>query len=181
MLAKEQENEVREKCLEYFNNANIVLTKNENNNIEITDFGLNRLEELGLQLITYVNTNRVCAKELILLPWQICPEHRHPEINGNPGKEETFRCRWGKVYLYVPGKETAQPKGKIPKDKEKYFTVWHEIILNPGEQYTLIEDTLHWFQASSRGAIISEFSTRSVDEKDIFTDPEIRRIPEVKK
>ena len=72
MLAKEQENEVREKCLEYFNNANIVLTKNENNNIEIADFGLNRLEELGLQLITYVNTNRVCAKELILLPWQIC-------------------------------------------------------------------------------------------------------------
>ena len=179
MLAKEQENEVREKCLKYFNNANIVLTKNENNNIEITDFGLNRLEELGLQLITYVNTNRVCAKELILLPWQICPEHRHPEINGNPGKEETFRCRWGQVNLYVPGKPAKKPKGKVPEDKKEYFTVWNKIILNPGDQYTIKEKTLHWFQGSPEGVVVSEFSTTSIDEANLWTDQKIKRISEL--
>ena len=36
-------------------------------------------------------------------------------------------------------------------------------------------DTLHWFQAVDEGAIVSEFSTRSRDEFDIFTDPRIRR------
>ena len=36
-------------------------------------------------------------------------------------------------------------------------------------------DILHWFQAGDEGAIVSEFSTRSRDEFDIFTDPRIRR------
>ena len=36
-------------------------------------------------------------------------------------------------------------------------------------------DILHWFQAGDEGAIVSEFSTRSRDEFDIFTDLRIRR------
>jgi D-lyxose ketol-isomerase len=53
--------------------------------------------------------------------------------------------------------------------------VWHEIVLNPGDQYTLWPNTLHWFQAGDQGAVVSEFSTRSRDESDIFSDPEIQR------
>lgn len=51
----------------------------------------------------------------------------------------------------------------------------HEIVLHPGEQYTIPPDTLHWFQAGDEGAGVSEFSTRSRDKFDIFTDPQIRR------
>jgi D-lyxose ketol-isomerase len=40
-------------------------------------------------------------------------------------------------------------------------------------------NTLHWFQGGPQGAIVSEFSTRSRDEFDIFTDPDIRRAPVV--
>ena len=54
-------------------------------------------------------------------------------------------------------------------------TVYHEVILNPGEQYTIMPETLHWFQAGPDGAIVSEFSTRSTDETDVFTDPKIER------
>ena len=35
--------------------------------------------------------------------------------------------------------------------------------------------TLHWFQAGKDGAVISEFSTRSTDETDVFTDKSIVR------
>lgn len=87
------------------------------------------------------------------------------------GKEETFRCRWGTVYLYIPEKPCKSPKASIPEVFSKYFTVFHKIILNPGDQYTLKPETLHWFQAGNEGAIISEFSTTSRDEYDIFTDP----------
>ncbi|MCX7845985.1 MAG: D-lyxose/D-mannose family sugar isomerase [Dictyoglomaceae bacterium] len=167
----------RKKALEYFEKAHIVLTEEEKNRIEVADFGLGRLEEIGLELLVYVNTEKVCAKELVLFPRQICPEHRHPPVENEEGKEETFRCRWGKVYLYVEGEPTENPKAIIPEDKRKYFTVWHEIELNPGEQYTLSPNTLHWFQAGDEGAIISEFSTKNTDEYDIFTDPEIKRIP----
>jgi len=52
--------------------------------------------------------------------------------------------------------------------------------LGPGsKQYTLTPDTLHWFQGGPEGAVVSEFSTRSTDEADVFTDPDIRRAPEV--
>ena len=40
-------------------------------------------------------------------------------------------------------------------------------------------DTKHWFQAGDEGAVVSEFSTRSRDECDIFTDQEIQRITQV--
>ena len=57
--------------------------------------------------------------------------------------------------------------------------MFHEIALRPGEQYTIPPNTLHWFQAGPEGAVVSEFSSRSTDENDIFTDPNIRRAPVV--
>jgi len=177
MITNIEAKEAQERVLNYFEKTYIILTSGEKKNIEITDFSLGRLNEFGLQLIVYINTERVCAKEMVLFPYQICPEHKHPFINGKKGKEETFRCRWGKVYLYVPGKKTGKPLAKIPEDKKQYFTVWKEIVLNPGEQYTIYPDTLHWFQGGEEGAIVSEFSTKSTDEKDVFTDPYIERIP----
>lgn len=176
MLTQQEVKETQKRALEYFKAAGIVITKKETNEIEVTDLGLGRLDEIGVEILVYVNTERCCAKELVLFPYQTCPEHCHPMVNEDLGKEETFRCRWGKVFLYVPGEATKEPHCRAPRGREQYFTVWHEIELNPGDQYTLMPDTLHWFQAGSDGAVVSEFSTRSRDEFDIFTDPEIERI-----
>ena len=147
--------EARERAAAMLAEAGIVLTPAERDGIEVADFGLQRLEETGLQVVVYVNTERVCAKELVLFPRQTCPEHRHPPVDGQPGKEETFRCRAGAVHLHVEGEP--------------------ETVLHPGEQATILPDTLHWFQAGDDGAVISEFSTQSRDESDVFTDPRIVR------
>ena len=45
----------------------------------------------------------------------------------------------------------------------------------PGEQHTIPPDTLHWFQAGPDGAVVSEFSSTSRDELDVFTDADVRR------
>lgn len=157
--------------------ARIVLTVLEKNSIEIADFGLNDLETSGLQLITYVNNDRYCAKELVLFPYQTCPEHRHPpRADGNPGKLETFRCRKGTIYLYVEGEAPEHPLASPPAADKKYYTVFHEVVLHEGEQYTIPENTKHWFQAGEEGAIVSEFSSNSDDASDIFTDPRIVRL-----
>ena len=179
MISQAQFLQAQKQAVDYLSKAGIVLTPEEIKNIEVADFGLNRLNEIGLELVVYVNTDRVCAKELVLFPGQICPEHRHPEVYDEPGKEETFRCRWGQIYLYVPGEPTMAPQARVPKDKKDTFTVWKEIILKPGEQYTLAPNTLHWFQGGPEGAVVSEFSTTSRDEADLFTDPEIQRITRV--
>lgn len=159
----------------FFEKAGIVMTEEEKKNIEVADFGLNRVRNVGLQLVTYINTQRVCAKEMVLFPHQSCPEHRHVDSYGCEGKEETFRCRWGKVYLYVDGEgEKDEIKATLPDSK---VTVFHEIVLEPGQQYTLYPGTNHWFQGGDEGAVVSEFSTRSTDETDVFTDPDIVRAP----
>lgn len=175
MLTTQQLRYAQTRAHDYLNRAGIVLTPEEGDHIEVADFGLGELETIGLELVVYVNTERVCAKELVLFPRQICPEHRHPPIGDDPGKEETFRCRWGTVYLYVEGEATTNPAARLPVGHEHTYTVRHEIVLQPGQQYTIPPNTLHWFQAADEGAIVSEFSTRSRDEFDIFTDPQIRR------
>ncbi|PKG21916.1 hypothetical protein CWS01_20050 [Niallia nealsonii] len=64
---------------------------------------------------------------MILFPNQICPEYKHPtRTNGDQGKQETFRCRAGKVYLYV---KTKQPKVYLPEKDLQYYMTWQEIVL----------------------------------------------------
>ncbi|HEX4747536.1 MAG TPA: hypothetical protein VFU99_11725 [Gaiellaceae bacterium] len=175
MLTQQELSAARERSAEALARAGIVLTEDERATLEVADFGLSRLDEIGLQLVVYVNTERVCAKELVLFPRQTCPEHRHPPAHGSPGKEETFRCRSGVVYLYVEGQPTPQPACRPPASCADAFTVWHEIALRPGEQHTIPPNVLHWFQAGDEGAVVSEFSTTSTDELDVFTDPRIAR------
>jgi len=179
MITEQRYKATVKKTIQMMKQAGIVLTPEERTRLEVADFGLGELEKTGLEILTYVNTQRVCAKEIIMFPRQTCPEHRHPTVEGRSGKEETFRCRWGTVNLYVPGAPTARPKARPPAESEAYYTVRHEVCLKPGDQYTMMPDTLHWFQAGPKGAIVSEFSTRSTDEADFFTDTRIKRAPEI--
>jgi D-lyxose ketol-isomerase len=177
-MKKQDVRKYQKRALGFFRKAHLPITPAEARSIEIADFGLGDLEHIGLELAVYENNDRYCAKELVLFPGQICPEHRHPPRDArDPGKRETFRCRWGKVFLYVDGPPSPRPKGRVPAGSKQYFTVWHEIILKPGDQFTLPSDTLHWFQAGPQGAVVSEFSSPSDDGSDIFTDPNIKRIP----
>jgi D-lyxose ketol-isomerase len=179
MIKRSEVKQAQVRAAEMLKKAGIVLTPQEVANIEVAELGLGELERTGLELVVYVNTDRYCAKELVMFSRQTCPEHRHPPVAGEPGKMETFRCRWGKVWLYTPGTPTATPKARVPAGSEKYYTAFHEIELNPGDQYTIPPNTLHWFQAGDAGAIVSEFSSTSRDESDVFTDPRLKRIPEI--
>jgi D-lyxose ketol-isomerase len=158
MITESEQREAQAYAAGRLTAAGIALTPEERGRIEVADFGLGRLCEVGLQLLVYVNTDRYCAKELVLYPGQLCPEHRHPPFGGGPGKEETFRVRAGVVTLWVGD---------------------DELVLRPGEQHTIPPDTLHRFQAGPEGAVVTEFSSASRDDLDVFTDPAIRRAPEV--
>ena len=170
-------NEARSRAAAILEREGVALTEAERATIEIADFGLGDLERTGLEIVVYVNTDRYCAKELILFPRQTCPQHQHPPVGGDPGKEETFRCRRGRVWLYVEGDPTLDIQARVPAGSEEHYTVFHEITLQPGDQHTIAPNTLHWFQAADDGAIVSEFSSTSRDEFDIFTDPRIVRTP----
>jgi D-lyxose ketol-isomerase len=154
VITRDEQRDAQAYAAERLAACGIVLTEAERGRIEVADFGLSRLREAGLMLLVYVNTDRYCAKELVLYPGQTCPEHRHPPFDGGPGKEETFRCRSGVVHLRVAGAE---------------------LVLRPGEQVTIPPDTLHSFTAGPAGAVVTEFSSASRDELDVFTDPNVQR------
>jgi D-lyxose ketol-isomerase len=176
------DSEVREKmrlrAVEYFNRAHIYLTDVEKRNLEIADMGLGRIEEIGIQIHVYIDTKRCSAKEMVLFPNQICPEQRHPPFEDYPGKEESFRVRYGTLYLYVEGDPVAPEKIKahIPQDKKDTFTVFHEIILHRGDQYTLGPNITHWICGGPEGCVVSEFATYNRDDLDVFTDPAVKRL-----
>ena len=115
-MERKQLSKTKKEVIKIYKNSKMVFIEKEFETMELTDFGLGNLYNIGLGIIIYVNTERVCAKELALAPYQICPQrHLHPDIKGYAGKEETFRCRWGEVYLYISGPETKNIKAKISK------------------------------------------------------------------
>jgi len=175
MITRAQYEAHKRRAAELLERAGIVVRPDELARIEVADVGLSEIEQSGLQILTLVQTQNIGVKVLVLLPNQIFPEHKHPPLGDYPGKEETFRCEWGELYLYMPGEPTPTPKARPPAHRKHTYTVWHETILHPGDQLTSPPNTFHWFQAGPEGAVVWSFSSRPTDVEDVFTDPDVRR------
>ena len=158
--------------------AGIKITEKEANSVGIVDFGLSNLEKEGMQALTLIQTERISVKVLVLFPNQTEPEHWHPPVGDDPGKEETVRVISGIVYFYIPGEGTLK-EGFIPEGKEDYYTMRKEIVMKPSDQITLAPGETHWFQARDKGAVMYSFSTIARDALDQFTDPDIVRITKI--
>jgi D-lyxose ketol-isomerase len=179
MITREQNEEARRRAAELFDRAGILARPDEIAGIEVVDLGLSELEETGLQIMTLVSTGEIGVKVLALFPGQTFAQHKHPPLGDYPGKEETFRCQWGELYLYMPGEPTSNPRGCPPAHRRETYTVWHETVMHPGDQVTSPPNTFHWFQAGPEGAVVWSFSSRPTDVQDVFTDPEVQRVTEV--
>src|SRR5579864_1738783 len=115
MLTRAEAETARRHAAGMLRDAGIVLSPQEEAAIEVADFDLGDLEHQGLEVVVYENNDRYCAKELVLFARQTCPQHRHPPVDGRPGKQETFRVRRGTVYLYVSGDPTPNPHCRAPE------------------------------------------------------------------
>lgn len=119
MAAREQIDKANAKARELLKAAGIVITEEEAKRIEYCDYHLGEFDTIGTEILTYVNTDRVCAKEMMLTPYQICPEHLHPQLGDYQGKEETFRSPLGRglplcsrgAYGAAAGKSSGASEG----------------------------------------------------------------------
>ena len=109
---------------------------------------------------------------------QTLPEHWHPPVGDDPGKEETVRVVSGTLRFYILGDDNMC-EGAIPAGKENVYTARHELIFKPGDQITMEPGTKHWFQAGEDGVVMYSFSSVARDVLDGFTDPEIKRTTEI--
>src|SRR5438270_13019806 len=81
VITAQEREEARAYAVGQLEACGIALTVDERASIEVADFGLSRLRTFGLQLLVYVNTDRYCAKELVLYPGETGPEPRQPPVH----------------------------------------------------------------------------------------------------
>ncbi len=178
MITRDQQTEARAKAAEMIRNAGIAITDAEAHRIEVVDFGLSNLAKEGVQVLTLVQTERISVKVLVLFPNQTEPEHWHPPVGDDPGKEESVRIIAGTVYFYVPGEDTFK-EGFIVEGKDDRYTMRKEVVMLPSDQITLAPGEKHWFQTRETGAVMYSFSTIARDALDQFTDSDIDRITKI--
>ncbi|MEZ5275642.1 MAG: hypothetical protein R3F07_04605 [Opitutaceae bacterium] len=162
--------EVFDRALDLLRHVEFPLTAADRAELKVNDFGLGDLRHEGFVFADLLRTDRVRVVILILLPRQTLPEHRHPPYPGESGKEETLRCLWGETRLYLPG-EPNNPEILVPRGKDAFYTSRHEVILRPGEQYSVLPDVPHWFQGGPEGTVFLTFQNRVNEDHNIFTDP----------
>ena len=178
MIRKSEAIKARERAAEFVKRAGVHITQEEAGRLDPVDFGLSHLEVEGAQILTMLQTDRISVKLLVLFPNQTEPEHWHPPVGNDPGKEETIRVVWGTVHFYVDGPDNMKT-GFILKGKEDVYTLRHELVLKPGDQMTFQPGEKHWFQAGSEGAVVYSFSSVARDVLDGFTDPAVVRTTQI--
>jgi len=174
MIKRSEFIQVQQRAADMIRAAGVQLTAAEAARIDVVDFGLSRVAVEGVQVFTMFATERISAKVLVMLPHQTEPEHWHPPVGEDPGKEETIRVIAGTLNFYIPGVDTLR-HGWVPPGKESCYSCRHEIVMKPCDQLTLRPGTKHWFQAPAEGAVFYSFSTCVRDGLDRFTDPAIVR------
>jgi len=179
MISRKEYETAKARGAELIRRSGVAVTEAELAELEVMDFGLGQIERFGLEVLHVLETDAVTVRLAALLPGQTCPEHRHRPHGDYPGKEETFRCAWGELYVYMPGPPTEAPRASLPQGREGAFTVRHETVLTPGQQVTSPPNTLHWFQGGPEGAVVWLFSSPAMDARDVFTDPDVRRMDPV--
>ena len=179
MISKSEQREAQHRAGRMMREAGIQIMDNEIDKIDVVDFGLSQLCIEGVQVFTMVNSDRLAAKVLVLFPNQTEPEHWHPKVGDDPGKQETIRHIWGDLRFYVAGPDTLN-EGFVVPGKDDVYSLRHEIVLAPGDQLTFEPYDKHWFQGGPRGAVLYSFSTTVRDGLDGFTDPAIKRVTVVR-
>jgi D-lyxose ketol-isomerase len=179
-MAVDSDREIaRARAAEMMKAAGFVLGTGEASGIEAADFGLGNLAVEGAQILTLMQSPRVVAKLIVLFPGQTLPEHSHPSVGDDPGKEETIRVFRGGLSVCTPGADGLH-HAVVPPGKEQWYTCRRERFLSAGDQCFLPPGTKHWFQAGPDGVVAGSFTSAAYDERDRFSDPRVVRRPAAK-
>lgn len=178
MITRTQERQLRAEAANILRATGFPITQAELESIAIADFGLSHPTSEGAQILTMFATERISAKLIVLLPGQILPEHWHPPVGSDPGKEEIIRGYWGNtLYFEVGG--PAGVSSEAPLEKSSCFTATKRIDLLPGVQVIIPPGKKHWMKGGPEGGVVISFSTCVRDILDQFTDPHVVRTTKV--
>ena len=175
MNKRSKEKELREIAQKWIKESGFPVTQEELDSIAIADFGLSNPRVEGAQILTLFATERISTKLIVLLPGQFLPEHWHPPVGSDPGKEEILRGYYGSVDYCEEGEDTC-PQDALLAGKEAQYTQRKYYNLKPNDQVIIPSGKKHWIAGGKEGGIVISFSTCVRDALDQFTDKDIQRI-----
>lgn len=172
MLTEFDQKEIKRNALELFEKAKIPLTEREKEEeLKILECGERNFFEIGLQFLTFINTDYYGGRYIIFLPNQFCPLHIHPNVPNAQGKIETFRVVFGQVIKYSATREQDEIVMPITAPELRDLDYKNCVILNEGDQSMTLVDERHWYKGGPEGAISMEISTPlRHEEYDTWTD-----------
>ncbi len=174
MITTTQQKTLRQHAAAYLEQAGFPVTERELESIAIADFGMSNPYFEGAQILTLFATERISAKLIVLFPGQILPEHWHPPVGDDPGKEEIIRGYFGTVLYFEEGEEHLD-SSEVPAAKENCYTARSRIDLVPGAQVIIPPGRKHWMKGGESGGCVISFSTCVRDILDQFTDSKVIR------
>jgi D-lyxose ketol-isomerase len=175
MIKRSEEQQFKAIAQRYLLDSHFPLSKEDLESIAVADFGMSNVLFEGAQILTLYATERTSCKLIVLLPNQILPEHWHPPVEDDPGKEEILRGYYGNVLYFEEGDNNID-NSQVPNSKKKYYTARSRIDLLPGKQVIIPSGKKHWMKGGREGGIVISFSTCVRDALDQFNDPNIERI-----
>lgn len=179
MITLSQHKNLKRLAAALIKDAGVILTEDELARMDTADFGLGAPEVEGAQIASLIDTEKIAMRVIALLPGQTEPEHRHAGAGDCAGKEETIRVLAGMFYLCVEGDDNLR-FARVPPGKDQFYTARREYAMQPGDCLTIPPGVRHWFQAGGGGAVVYSVSTTATDAKDLFTDPAVRRVTEIR-
>ena len=178
MIKRSQERQLRARAASILERMGFPLGPQELASIAVADFGLSDPDREGAQILTLFATDRISAKLIVLFPGQILPEHWHPPVGSDPGKEEILRGYWGDVLYFEEGSVNVDDS-EFPPSKPECYTCRSRIDLKPGAQVVIPPGRKHWMKGGEGGGCVISFSTCVRDILDQFSDPAIIRTTQV--
>ncbi len=167
----------KEAYLTFLQKHGYIINDNLRKNMWVSDFGLGKFDEIGMAGMFWVDDpkNNYAALEMILLPGQMVPQHRHERTAAAAPKMESWHVRYGTVYAYGEGVATPKPAVTVPAAEKPHTTVFHETVLRAGDVTGISKPLeLHWMKAGPEGAFMTEYSTYHDGKAVKFTDPKIK-------
>lgn len=179
MIQREEYERLQQEAAEVLRVCGVPLSESELDSIAVADFGLSNTRVEGAQILTLFATERISAKLIVLLPGQTLPEHWHPPVGDDPGKEEILRGLWNTVYYIEEGDDPPLSTASVPAGKDYAYTCRRQIDLVPDTQVIIPPGRKHWMQGGPEGGCIFSFSTCVRDILDQFTDKDIVRTTKI--
>ena len=177
MLKRSDERRLRDKAKEMLRKSGFPLTEEELDSTAVADFGLGNPDREGAQILTLFATERISTKLIVLFPGQYLPEHWHPPVGTDPGKEEIIRGLYGSIIYGEEGEDNCRDE-YLPAEKKDFYSTRSIQILAPARQVIIPSGKKHWMSGGKEGGIVLSFSTCVRDALDQFTDPGVKRITE---